>query len=155
MTRRLATIWLTMMFLIAVGNPSVLAQDNQLETASLKGMSAIFVLVENLPEGAKVLGLSAETIQTDVELKLRLAGIRVVTQQEGFMLRGAPYAYIQINLTPSANAANVLIEIHQNASLERNSQLAPGVTTWSSGFLMPFTTASVYERKSKTLPINS
>jgi hypothetical protein len=49
------------------------------------------VLIEGLPDGAKVLGLSEDMIKTDVELKLRLAGMRVTTMEDALNLPGSPY----------------------------------------------------------------
>jgi hypothetical protein len=49
-------------FLIALTFLSVHAQDTERSRATLKGISAVSVLVEDLPEGAKALGLTSETI---------------------------------------------------------------------------------------------
>jgi hypothetical protein len=80
------------MFLIGVAAPSVRAQDVFAKT--LKGISAVYVVVESLPDGAKALNLTIDSIQNDVELKLRLAGMRVLSQQEGESLPGAPHVYV-------------------------------------------------------------
>jgi hypothetical protein len=69
-----------MMLLIGLASSSVRAQSRPASLPTLKGIGAVAVLVEYLPTGAKTLGLTEETIQTDVELKLRLAGMRVVTE---------------------------------------------------------------------------
>ena len=45
---------------------------------ALVGIAAVDILIERLPKGADKLGLTKESIRTDVELKLRLAGIRVI-----------------------------------------------------------------------------
>jgi hypothetical protein len=93
------------------------------------------VLVEDLPDGAKVLGLTKDAIQTDVELKLRLAGMRVVTtQEEVAKLPGSPSLYVNVNVSDSrAGAASVDVELDQNAVLERNGKFTIGVTTWTTG----------------------
>jgi hypothetical protein len=72
MIKRLAAICFMAMFLLAVSSPSGQAQTPSVLT--LKGISALSVLVEELPDSAKALGLTSDTLQTDVELKLRLAG---------------------------------------------------------------------------------
>jgi hypothetical protein len=140
MTRRLATICLTVL-LIGISSPPIQAQDTERRRATLKGISALSVLVEDLPNGAKVLGLTRESIQTDVELKLRLAGIRVVTDQEDLSLPGMPSLSVVVNLTESAKSASIDIELHQNAFLERNGQLVVDVTTWGTGGLAANPTA--------------
>jgi len=132
MTTQLTACFMTM-FLIAVSSLSAQAQNSKHSIASLKSISTLFVVVEQLPDGAKVLSLTAETIQTDVELKLRLAGLRVVTPEAGVKLPGSPYVYVELNLTDNAQAASVAIELRQNARLEPNGQFVLGVTTWNVG----------------------
>ena len=51
MINRLATICLVATLLIAVGSRSVSAQEEK--NATLKGIGAVAVVVENLPESAK------------------------------------------------------------------------------------------------------
>ena len=82
------------MFLIEVSSLPAQAQNNKRSIASLKGISTLYVMVEQLPDGAKALSLTAETIQADLELKLRLAGLRVVTPEAGVKLPGSPYVYV-------------------------------------------------------------
>jgi hypothetical protein len=124
-----------MMLLVGTSSPAARAQDTKPQNASLKGITAVYVLVEDLPDGAKVLGLTKDAIQTDVELKLRLAGMRVVTTQEEWAkLPGSPSLYVNVNVSDSsARAASIDVELDQNALLELNSHFAIGVTTWSTG----------------------
>jgi hypothetical protein len=89
MTKLLAAIFLSAVFLIVLTSPSVQAQNP--DAAILRGISAVGVLIEGLPDGAKVLGLSEDMIKTDVELKLRLAGMRVTTMEDALNLPGSPY----------------------------------------------------------------
>jgi hypothetical protein len=91
------------------------------------------VNVEDLSGGAKLLGLTAETIQTDVELKLRLAGMRVVTNKEVIELPGMPTLYVDAQVLSNAKAVSIRVELQQNVLLERNGQHAVGVTTWDVG----------------------
>lgn len=69
------------------------------DAESLKGLKAVWVVIEELPETLKSkAGLTKEQLQTDVELKLRLAGIRVVPGlSEGYHIPGQPYLYVNIN----------------------------------------------------------
>jgi hypothetical protein len=138
-TKQLATMLLVITFLVGVGSPAVRAQDASV--ATLKGIRALFVLVEDLPDGAKTLGLTKEAIQTDIEPKLRLAGIRVVTQEDGRKLPGAPFLYVDAHVMPSGEAANIDVELHQDVLLKRKDDLAVVVSTWSVGYLMSNPTA--------------
>lgn len=94
MRRRLTTIGLVMIFLMGVGSSSAPAQGD-VGKQTLTEISALYVLVESLTDGAKGLGLTEEAIQTDVELKLRLAGIRIMTKEE-FLKSSSPYLYINV-----------------------------------------------------------
>ena len=137
MTRRLATMCFMAMFLIGLSSVSVRAQEKDATSTNLKGLSALCVLVEELPPGAlKILHLTAETIQSDVELKLRLAGMRVVTQEECHGLPGAPFVYVKVILPKNAGVTSIDIELHEDVRLERNGQFAAGVGTWVTSGLI-------------------
>jgi hypothetical protein len=136
MTKRLATMCFMTVFLIGLSSPLIRAQDTENRRGTLKGISAILVIVETLPDGAKGLGLTEETIRTDVELKLRLAGMRAVTENEVFKLPGNPALYIRVTVTDSGEAAFIDLQLYQNVVLERNGQSALAVTTWSTGTLL-------------------
>jgi len=148
MTRRRPTIWLLMVFLIGVSSLPVRAQAGPAKT--LKGISALTVLVEDLTDGAKALGLTAETIQTDVELKLRQAGMRVVTPQELHNISGQPWIYVQVSMTNPALVGHVLVQFNQNAMLERSREIVP-VSTWSTGTLVTADDAQTIRDKVKDL----
>lgn len=132
MNRWLATICTTVALLIAAASPSIHAQDPD----GLKGIDVVYVLVEDVPEGAKLLGLTAESIQNDVELRLLLAGMGVATLKDGHTLPGRPHVYVRFSLTKGAEAASIQIELDQDAVLDRNAQHAPSVMTWNAGYLL-------------------
>jgi hypothetical protein len=67
------------------------AADDVLSRQTLRGISGISVVVENLKEQARQGGLHEEDIRTDVELKLRLAGVKVLTAPESTALPGSPH----------------------------------------------------------------
>ena len=52
--------------------------SDELGAKTLKGMTTITVVVENLAASAHEDGLDENSIRTDAELKLRLAGLKVV-----------------------------------------------------------------------------
>ncbi|HXW62876.1 MAG TPA: hypothetical protein VEJ45_09765 [Candidatus Acidoferrales bacterium] len=98
--------------------------------STLKGISGVQVLIEDLSDSAKALGLEKETIQTDVELKLRLAGIHILSEEEDNNTPGAPSLYVNVRVVRSAAA--VAVELKQGVRLVRNGELSQG-TTWSVG----------------------
>jgi hypothetical protein len=124
---------------LVVSHP--LAGATKYEVATLKGIKALNVLVEDLPDGAKTLGLTREMIQTDVELKVRLAGIRAVPGEERPGLPGSPALYINIIVSDNSQAAHIEVSLEQSVSLERNGQAVVAATTWSTGILVTNPTA--------------
>jgi hypothetical protein len=75
----------------------VAAQENP-ERRSLRGIQGIRVVIENMDPMAERHGLTATQVRTDVELRLRQAGIRVLTFDErDYLGSGDPFLYININ----------------------------------------------------------
>ena len=64
---------------------------------SLRGISGIGVIVEEISPDASADGLSQDAIRTAAELILRSKGIRVLTNIDRTRLGSAPYLYININ----------------------------------------------------------
>ena len=139
MTRRLTTILMTI-FLIGIISPFVWAQDTDPQTTTLKGISVVPVLVEDLSDGAKTLGLTKDAIQIDVELKLRLAGMQVVTPEEARKLPGVPALVVDVVVPPDARVANVLVALIQTVQLVRNGGLT-FAKTWETATLVEAPTA--------------
>jgi hypothetical protein len=143
MTSRLAAMCLVTMFLISVSYRSIQAQQSGAMRMELKDVSAVYVVVEELSDSAKAIGLASGGIQTDVELKLVLVGMHVVTREEGQKLQGRPFIYVRITLTKSGEAGYVAVELDEDALLERNNQRAFRMTTWDTGTISAHPTAQV------------
>jgi hypothetical protein len=120
-----------MLFAIA-GLAPLLAADNEYSRRSLAGITALGVVVENLSSGAGKIGLTKNAIQTDVELKLRQAGIRVGSELE--------FLYIAVTVTDDGHAAYVGVELHQPVKLAHDPIPTSG-STWSRGTLTTKPTA--------------
>jgi hypothetical protein len=119
--------------------PTVFAQTEG--GPSLSGLGAVFVLVEDLPDGTKLRGLSKNEIQAEVERRLHVAGLRVVTAEESARLPGGPYLYVKLNLVDHGHAASVDVQLTQGALLVRNGQFMPSTITWSRSALLSKPTA--------------
>jgi hypothetical protein len=96
----------------------------------LKRDYAVFVVVD-LNDDARKMGLNQGVIEADVKLKLRLARMRAVTAAEILTMPGSPLLYVNVS-TLAPQAATVQVQLDQNAHLERNEELAAGVTTWDA-----------------------
>lgn len=65
---------------------------------SLRGISGVGVVVEDINPEASADSLSQDAIRTAAELILRSKGIRVLTNVERTRLGSAPYLYINVNM---------------------------------------------------------
>jgi hypothetical protein len=146
-TRRLAAVCVLAVLTLGVASRSVSAQDRR----TLKAIDSVFVEVETLPNGASKLGLSEGSVQTDVEQQLRLAGLRVVTNQEGENLPGSPYLDVRLIATDPPEAAAIEISLNQNATLEHNGDFAPEVPTWVKVLVMANPSGQAVRDKIKDL----
>ena len=63
---------------------------------TLRGLREISVLVEYLPDDVEREGLNREHLKHDIEMRLRQAGLRVLTISEIANSPGAPYLYVAV-----------------------------------------------------------
>ena len=122
---------------MAMGRP-VMGGDSEFERATLKGISGVQVLVEGFNESAKSAGFDIRTFQTDMELKLRLAGIKVLTKKERFAAPGSPLLYLNLNpLSPEERESKfsyaIGLELRQAIRLVRDPNIETLGATWSTG----------------------
>lgn len=126
-------------FSLAGMSSSVFANNNEDSRETLKGLNGILVIIEGLKTWQKQAGLSESQIQTDVELKLRLAGIKVLNEEEFFKEKGHPCIYININNLEQKLEGflvyNISCRFRQYIFLERNPSIKALATTWSQGWI--------------------
>ena len=119
----------------AVVSPLTGQGDDEYSRKTLAGLTGIYVLVEHLSDEAQRDGLDTTQIRTDVELKLRQAGISVLTQQEWLATAAAPYLYVNVQVIK--NPAHVYafsadVELRQRVTLVRNPSTLILAPTWSA-----------------------
>jgi hypothetical protein len=112
------------------------ALDDEHSRNSLRGLKGIYVLIEPLREEIVKDGLTMDDIRADVEDKLRLAGIPVLSKEESLKEPGRAYLYIQETVSKPVGKVyvyNINVELNQEIYLVRS----PGVlcigATWSTG----------------------
>jgi len=128
----LVSMGLTFLF-----TPTVYPADKS-EIESLRGLTGVFVAVEKLDNEIKrELPFDEDQIRADVELKLRMAEIKVFSKEKRFESPGSPCLYVNLNalLVPEIDtiyyALNISLE--QAVYLERNLKRHPSAVTWWSG----------------------
>lgn len=101
---------------------------------TLRGLSEVSVLVEYLPDDIEREGLNREHLKRDIEVRLREAGLRVLTTSEIVKSPGAPYVYVAVyGVTgPMVNgtAYAVVFTLKQLVQLSRNPTTEFFATTW-------------------------
>ncbi len=127
---------LVMLFLFTMGCVSdVSAQQPKYEIESLRGLKGVSVEIEKLSFNIEKDGLKREQIKTDVELKLRLAGIKVVTEEESINEPGQPYLFVNVNSNKSElgfYSFSITIELNQLVLLIRDLDTIFTACTWST-----------------------
>jgi hypothetical protein len=110
------------------------AIDNEISRQTLKGLKGVYVLVEPPLESVKKEGLTTDVIRTDVELKLRLAGIPVLSREECLKEPGHPCLYVDPHIMKSNLGTyiyNTDLEVTQLILLERSHDIRTTAATWS------------------------
>jgi hypothetical protein len=110
--------------------------DDESERNTLRGLKGIYVFVEPLKEELVRDGLTVDAVRTDAELKLRLKGIRVLSEEEWYNEPGGPHLYIAINalkLKPTNTYVfAIYVGLKQGVSLVRSSDIEVFGITWST-----------------------
>ena len=124
----LAALALVMVLLLLPGVSHALTYNKQEALVGLKGVE---VIVEARDYKGESGGLSRDQIQTDVELRLRKAGIRVLTKKERGETPGQPDLYVVVSTYFYAYLIEV--GVREVVTLARGFE-APG-TIWQTGLL--------------------
>ena len=113
----------------------VSAQELGYQIESLRGIKGVNVLIELLNPDIEKDGLKKEQIKTDVELKLRLAGIKVLNEEELLNEPGQPYLHVNVNSNKSElgfYSFSITIELNQLVLLIRDLDTIFTACTWST-----------------------
>ena len=112
------------------GGAVVARADTESERQTLKGLKGIKVIVEVLEAEVSLAGLTVASIKTDVELKLRLAGIPVDAAFDTFF-------YVNVNVVVAPVGYwpySIYVELHQEVLLVRDLSISGYGITWSEGY---------------------
>ena len=133
------TYWVAVSVFIVTSVAPLLATDDVMERwqerqrGSLAGLTGVSVVVERLRPEVEREGLTQLILRTDVELKLRQAGIRVLTETERLEMPGAPFLYLRVSTSTREAmpyAFNIALELRQWVRLLRDPTLTTLGTTW-------------------------
>jgi len=128
-----------LLFLSVTAVSPLLGQgDDESTRKTLAGLHGVRVVVRmSDSDETRTPGLSQSQLQTDVEIKLRQAGITVLSQQEA---PSGPTLGVNVSLLNVSSPTNPLgiyavsltVELHQWVRLTRNPSVTVWVSTWST-----------------------
>ena len=135
---------MAMVLLAASTQPAVAQSEAPSEAAAeqlarkerviFAGLAGIGVLVEEVDSIAGEDGLDKTTLQTDVELRLRQAGVPVLLKSEALKRPGSPFLYVNVKALQRANggyAYGADVELQEQVKLARRpAVLVLSATTW-------------------------
>jgi len=125
MLRLQICVWLSVLLVWPVASHAT----GKIERESLRGLKGVRIVIESLSDNMKAFGLTKQQLRTDVEVKLRSAGIPVPSLSDG-------YLYIRLNgikINTRSYAFHYLLEYRQSVILGRNRQWYPSAGTWHIG----------------------
>jgi hypothetical protein len=125
---------LALLVLLSTANIAV-ALDIEATRKSLAGLTGVWVVVEPFAPEAELQGLTITAVRTDAELKLRKAGIRVLTEEAFNKSSSMPFLELAAAISTESSdrwEVSKFVNLRQNAVLERDrSIVAFGAVTWS------------------------
>jgi hypothetical protein len=112
--------------------PQGIEGDEPLNRQSLKGITSVRVLIGIVPSDAVADGLNENQFRTDVELRLRKAGVNVLAPDSV-----APFLYVHVtllkNLPLRLYTYDVVVSLTQVATVSNGTSLF--AQTWNGGEL--------------------
>lgn len=123
--------------ILICGSQREAAGDDEYARATLQGLTGVHVLVESLKAEVERQGLTKAQIQTDVELRLRKAGIRVLSEKERAETPGGPVLYVHVIVLKQQNislyAYSTHVALGQLVLLARDPTISSLAETWNTG----------------------
>ena len=102
---------------------------------TLRALPGVYFIVEPVSREAQRDGLSTEMLVRDVELRLRQAGVHLLSENEWARAPGRPFLYIRVSLVKSGShyVYHLGMQLLQRVRLERYQELpSVQVPTWSA-----------------------
>lgn len=113
---------------LCADDQAIAQEHREMVAKTLRGIQEIHVVVEDIRPDAQSFGLNKEQIQNDIELKLRMSGIKIGNQPP------APILYVRVNTfyLTSEDIFAVAIEckVRESVVLARDPSILGIATTW-------------------------
>ena len=109
----------------------------ELSRETLRGLQGVEVVIESLRPEIKVDGLTEDLLRTDIEQKLRMVGLKVLSRRERLITPGQPFLHVYANIIKSYDQPgyiyNIFIGLGQAVSLVRAPDIRATSHTWLVG----------------------
>jgi hypothetical protein len=109
-----------------------LVDDEQRQV--LRGLERVHVVVKRLKPEIELDGLYRSTLETDVELTVRMAGLKVLSEEEALQTSGTPDLCLKVNILKcsSGYVYNIGLSLEEKVTLMRRSVeiSAPTLRIW-------------------------
>lgn len=110
------------------------ARDSLAQDRALMGVRAVDVVVESLPPAAAAISLTRNDIRTKVELRLRMAGLRVVPSSEQWLYVRVGVIALTGRSVEGLYTYDVLVALREMLELPRTKTLVEGELWQTSGY---------------------
>ena len=102
------------------------------EQKALGGLKGLYVSVDDIQPEVKRLGITKDQIKTDVELRLRKAGVKVLTEKECTATPGSPFLYVNVNtnIVPTSAIFSYAISVGLKEAVMLNRDMGVSATIW-------------------------
>jgi hypothetical protein len=127
---------ITVMVVLLILPGIVWGFHNKINIKTLQGIKGVHVLIETVRPEIERDGLTHIQIQADVELKLRLAGLRVLSLEELSKEPGRPFLNVAVDIGKESSDEyiyNIELSLIQDVYLMRNNKLIPCITWHRAG----------------------
>jgi len=135
--RAAATAGLFLALTLWTGLSFLFAGDQKHNRASLGGIKEFYVVVEKVDPEIEKEGLTQDQICTDIESRLRKAGIKTIPKADAFDVAGSPYLYVNADVLKLGATREYIYSINtafkQDVYLAREPVMVLGAATWSTG----------------------
>jgi hypothetical protein len=135
---KMKSFWIVTGLVVGIFTLACSATNDNEARNSLAGLQGVYVLVEPLPTWMEQYGATAQKIQTQVELRLRQEGIKVLSKEESDRIIGRAFLCVNVNVKKISNReecpVNCELSLRQDVYLAREQAiLVGGAATWDIG----------------------
>jgi len=118
----------------------VFAQTIGWERQSLRGLKGVYLVIAEVPPEAKREILTTNQLRTEVKLRLRKAGIQVLTWEEWLETLGKPFLYVRVHSVKGgdlkSHVFSIDVSLEQEVSLMRSPDIKSHAVTWKTSTIV-------------------